>query len=130
MIYHKQDHCSDLIQDVLKGIINQETNCRSQVIYEAVGTVPSGNLKIINNSDCAMEITVKRKDNHEDVRFLVLPFKERIITVTYIKKIELLAIGSNQVTCKGKFCLEIYYKLPCSYKKHTHSCRSYDETCS
>lgn len=113
MVYKKTECCSNLIKDILKGVIHQESNSSSQVLWSAVGIEPSGNIKIVNTSDCAMEVTIIRKGDRDNVTMMILPYKERVISVSCIERIELIAIGSNHTICTGKFCLEIYYCLSC-----------------
>lgn len=113
MVYKKTECQSNLIKDVIKGAIHQEANTGSQVLWRAIGIDPSGNIKVVNTSDCAMEITITRKGDPEQVTMMVLPYKERVMSVSCMERVELIAIGSNHTICTGKFCLEIYYCLSC-----------------
>lgn len=130
MSYQKRDDDNCVVRDLVKGNIKQESNTGPKVLWKAVGIEPSGNVRVINTSDCAMEITIVRTGDRENIRLLILPGRERVVTVSCMERIELITIGSRDMDCTGKFCLEIYYCLPgCSCDDHGKSCNGWEGTC-
>jgi len=107
--------CRKIITEEICGDIHQLCGSGSRILWKAVGTQPLGTIKVVNDSNCTMRLTIRRGSAPFTDINDIPPNSETIVTISSLISAEIECIGEGNELCVGSFAIVLH--IPFDTKK-------------
>ena len=99
-----------LVTDEICGNIEQACNGEYTLYWESIGVLPSGSVRISNDSTCTMEAVIDLgEEGIVPIMKIVEPNQQISVTVNKLRSLKIKCTGEGK-HCRGTYAMRLHYK--------------------